>query len=290
MSFVYMLRCADGTLYSGWTSDLTRRLAAHAHGKAGAKYTRARRPVTLVHCEVFGTQSEAMRRENEMKALTRAQKETLVAQTATSGDELLEVLDAQNAPCGALPRALVHRCGLRHRVAHLLVCQTVDGAPGVWLQQRGYDRPTLPGCYDWTATGHLAAGEPPLTGILREAREEAGLSLTADRLILAAETACKVQHSDTNLENEILTTFLCFAEHMPAFSPGEEVVRMAWASLKSIEAAYRDGAPLPLRLVGGAEETAPAALLAPLRTEWNKIKALCKAGCKDTMQRRTAAK
>ena len=73
----YLLRCADGTLYCGWTNDLEKRLAAHKRG-AGAKYTRARLPVRLVWHEAFETKSEAMRREAAVKRLTRKEKEALI--------------------------------------------------------------------------------------------------------------------------------------------------------------------------------------------------------------------
>ena len=73
MSWVYILRCGDGTLYTGWTDDPEKRLRAHSAGR-GAKYTRSRLPVTLVYREQLPTKSEAMRREAEIKRLTRAQK------------------------------------------------------------------------------------------------------------------------------------------------------------------------------------------------------------------------
>ena len=76
-NFTYMLRCADGTLYTGWTNDLEKRLRAHAAGK-GAKYTRARLPVTLVHAERFAAEHEARSRECRIKKLTRAEKLALV--------------------------------------------------------------------------------------------------------------------------------------------------------------------------------------------------------------------
>lgn len=76
--YAYMLRCADGTIYSGYTTDLERRLSEHNSG-AGAKYTRARTPVTLEYYEEFPTKSEAMKREAAYKKLTRAQKEELIA-------------------------------------------------------------------------------------------------------------------------------------------------------------------------------------------------------------------
>jgi putative endonuclease len=75
---VYVLECADGTFYTGYTTDVERRVAEHDAGE-GAKYTRGRTPVELVHVESFETQSAAMSREYEVKQLSRADKEQLVA-------------------------------------------------------------------------------------------------------------------------------------------------------------------------------------------------------------------
>lgn len=74
---VYILRCGDGTLYTGCTNDLARRLAAHSAGR-GAKYTRARLPVALVYQEPAADRSQALRREAAIKALPRAQKLALI--------------------------------------------------------------------------------------------------------------------------------------------------------------------------------------------------------------------
>lgn len=76
MNYTYILRCADGTFYTGWTNDLDRRIAAHNAG-SGAKYTRSRRPVTLHYYEVWGTKRDAMRREWEIKQLTHHEKQQL---------------------------------------------------------------------------------------------------------------------------------------------------------------------------------------------------------------------
>ena len=73
------LEWADGTLYCGWTNDLDRRVAAHNAGK-GAKYTKSRRPVVLKYYESFSTRQEAMRREWEIKQLSRKEKLELVRQ------------------------------------------------------------------------------------------------------------------------------------------------------------------------------------------------------------------
>ena len=79
MDMVYMLRCGDGSLYTGWTNDLERRVKAHAAGKGG-KYTRSRLPVTLVWYEVCPDPHAAMRREWEIKQLSRTQKLELIGE------------------------------------------------------------------------------------------------------------------------------------------------------------------------------------------------------------------
>ncbi len=74
---VYVLECADGTLYTGYTTDLERRVDEHNAGD-GAKYTRSRTPVDVVHVERFESRSAAMSREYEIKQHSRAEKERLV--------------------------------------------------------------------------------------------------------------------------------------------------------------------------------------------------------------------
>ncbi len=75
--FVYLLRCADGTLYTGFTTDVKRREAVHNAGK-GAKYTRSRLPVRMVYYETFPTEHEARSREWHIKRLSRAEKFALI--------------------------------------------------------------------------------------------------------------------------------------------------------------------------------------------------------------------
>lgn len=77
MSYTYIVRCADGSYYTGWTNDIAKRLSAHNSGK-GAKYTRTRRPVELVYSECFGTKQEAMSREWHIKRLSREEKRKLI--------------------------------------------------------------------------------------------------------------------------------------------------------------------------------------------------------------------
>lgn len=77
MAYVYILECNDGTLYTGWTTDIERRISEHNEGR-GAKYTRARTPVVLKYFEKFNTNREAMKREYEIKTFSRKDKIKLI--------------------------------------------------------------------------------------------------------------------------------------------------------------------------------------------------------------------
>lgn len=79
---VYIVECADGTLYTGYTTDVERRVAEHNAG-TGAKYTRGRGPVEVVYTETYDTKSDAMAREYEIKQYRRAKKERLIAEGAS---------------------------------------------------------------------------------------------------------------------------------------------------------------------------------------------------------------
>lgn len=95
-NFTYLVRCADGSLYCGWTNHLEERVRAHNEGR-GAKYTKSRRPVELVYFEVFASKREAMRREWEMKRMSRAEKMLLV--------KAFRVPDGQRGRCADLEKS-----------------------------------------------------------------------------------------------------------------------------------------------------------------------------------------
>ena len=80
--YLYILRCGDGSLYTGITTDVPARLEAHRCGK-GAKYTRGRTPLELVYRETCGTHSHALKRELEIKKLSRQEKQLLIGEKAT---------------------------------------------------------------------------------------------------------------------------------------------------------------------------------------------------------------
>ena len=79
MNYTYILRCSDGTLYTGWTNHLEERVRAHNEGR-GAKYTRGRGPGELVYYECLETKEEALRREYEIKQMSRMEKIRLIEQ------------------------------------------------------------------------------------------------------------------------------------------------------------------------------------------------------------------
>lgn len=76
--YIYILECADGTYYTGSTNDIKKRVFNHNNAKTGAKYTKSRRPVKLIYQESLETKGAALTRENQIKQLTRKQKQTLI--------------------------------------------------------------------------------------------------------------------------------------------------------------------------------------------------------------------
>ena len=86
MHYVYLVRCADDSIYCGWTTDLEKRVRAHNSGK-GAKYTRSRRPVKLVYAEEFAEKQEALSREWHLKRLSREEKIRLIEKAGLKRNE-----------------------------------------------------------------------------------------------------------------------------------------------------------------------------------------------------------
>ena len=85
----YILECSDRTLYTGWTTDIEKRVITHNTLKTGAKYTSMRRPVKLVYSESFETRSEAMKRECVVKKMTRKEKQILLKTYTTKPQKTL---------------------------------------------------------------------------------------------------------------------------------------------------------------------------------------------------------
>lgn len=95
VSYAYIVECGDGSLYTGWTNHLEKRMKIHNAGK-GAKYTRSRLPVRLVHYEVFLTKQEAMKREYVIKQLARKDKLLLIKQQSATVRKQCERIAKEN--------------------------------------------------------------------------------------------------------------------------------------------------------------------------------------------------
>lgn len=80
MFYVYILRCADDSLYCGYTTDVEKRFEKHKSGK-GARYTRSHLPLEVVYVEEFENKSDALKREHEIKSMTKSQKEKLLRES-----------------------------------------------------------------------------------------------------------------------------------------------------------------------------------------------------------------
>ena len=96
-SYVYIVECADGSLYTGWTTRPLYRIAVHNEGK-GAKYTRGRRPVTLVYLECLEDRPAGLVREAQIKKLTAAQKRILIRKEKERSAALIRALEQQIEP------------------------------------------------------------------------------------------------------------------------------------------------------------------------------------------------
>ena len=96
-NYVYIVECADGSLYTGWTTRPLYRIAVHNEGK-GAKYTRGRRPVTLVYLECLKDRSAGLMREAQIKKLTAVQKWALIRKEEERSAELIRALQQQVEP------------------------------------------------------------------------------------------------------------------------------------------------------------------------------------------------
>lgn len=88
MNYVYILRCKDDTLYTGWTTNIKKRIKAHNDGK-GAKYTRGRTPVILEYYEIYDSKREATQREYYIKKYSKTKKEKLIKSNSIDMDKIL---------------------------------------------------------------------------------------------------------------------------------------------------------------------------------------------------------
>ena len=105
MAYTYIIECADGSFYTGWTNHLEERIRNHNAGK-GAKYTRSRLPVKLLHYEVFHTKKEAMKREYAIKQLRKKDKRLIIENQSCEVREYCKNLQKDNSHEERIPKIL----------------------------------------------------------------------------------------------------------------------------------------------------------------------------------------
>lgn len=135
---VYILRCRDGSLYTGWTNDIGRRLKAHAKGQ-GAKYTKGFQPTGLVYLEDQPDKSAAMRREAAIKKLTKAQKEALAAAWCRENRPPITLGGAEDAP----DIAAIYRWYVTNSNATFQTSLPTDGEYRTWVENTLKTAPLL---------------------------------------------------------------------------------------------------------------------------------------------------
>ncbi|UYJ30433.1 MAG: NUDIX domain-containing protein [Clostridiaceae bacterium] len=167
----------------------------------------------------------------------------------------------------------MHAQGLSHHVCHLWVVGERNGVCGLWLQQRQFDRPLFPGGFDLTSTGHIDPGETPLTGVLREVREESGLQLTAADLIDGGSYRQRYSREEGGFDDELAYIFLARIDGIPPFQPGPEVAQMMFVPLTDFAGAQEQGASLTGLTPDGRTMEMPNESLCCLHTEeWQGAK------------------
>lgn len=230
-NYVYILKCADGTLYTGWTTDLDKRVRAHNLGQ-GAKYTRARRPVELVYHEAFDDKIEAQRREYSIKQLTRAEKERLIG----SMKERIDLYTVDRELTGRTAFRGEHLPeGTYRMVIHVCIFNSKDE---MLIQKRADDIVRWPGLWDVSVGGGASAGDNSRQAAERETAEELGVKIDFSEL----RPVITINFSDGfddfyTVDHDVEISELHLQE--------DEVADAKWASKEEIEAMIDEGTFIP---------------------------------------------
>lgn len=146
--------------------------------------------------------------------------------------ELLTILDEDLHEIGTAPRGQVHAQGLLHQVVHCWVVSEQENGTWVYYQQRSFQKRDFPGLYDLAVGGHIDAGEKPADAILREMREEIGISAKSDELEFLG-TIREDTHIGDFFDRELGYIYL-YRNPGPQFAVGEEVERMIRVPLEEL--------------------------------------------------------
>lgn len=176
---------------------------------------------------VFAVKTRTLRRICAIIGTDKGQP--LHRKEAIQMEELLEIYDEALRPLGRAEREEAHQKGLLHQVVHCWAIGTREEQPVLYMQQRAADKETFPLLYDIAVGGHIRAGETPLEGLAREAREEMGISLEPGRLryIGAVRQTIPLPHCR---DRELAQVYL-YDAGQGGFHPGPELERMVWVQL-----------------------------------------------------------
>ena len=155
-------------------------------------------------------------------------------------EEMLTVLNEELCPVGQAPRETAHREGLLHGVVHCWIVSRRLDEVGIWFQQRAHTKKDFPDYYDLAVGGHIDCGETPEAAVLREMREEIGLTAEPSRLRYLGYTREDVRFPGF-FDREVGYVYL-YEDDCPAFAPGDEVERMVWVPLRELMAKELEGA------------------------------------------------
>lgn len=146
--------------------------------------------------------------------------------------EMLTIFNEELCPVGEVPRETAHREGLLHAVVHCWIVSRRPEGIGVWFQKRAHTKKDFPDYYDLAVGGHISCGETAETALLREIREEIGLTVEPSHLRYLGYTREDLHMGDF-FDREIGYVYLYESDH-PVFAPGEEVDRMVWVSVSEL--------------------------------------------------------
>lgn len=155
-------------------------------------------------------------------------------------EEMLTALNEELCPMGQVSRETAHREGILHGVVHCWIFSRRPEGPGIWFQQRAHTKKDFPDYYDLAVGGHISCDETPEAALLREMREEIGLSVTAEQLRYLGYTREDL-HLGEFFDREVGYVYL-YENDCPVFAPGDEVDRMIWVPLEELIAKEMKGA------------------------------------------------
>lgn len=228
--YLYIVRCADNSLYCGITTNLERRLKEHnSHNKKSAKYTRYKQPVVLVYSEKFTDRSSGLKKEWQIKKLSKKEKELLVRYNnimTSLGEERVMVVDREAKELYEVSKKEAHEKGLLHKC----VIAEVINSKGKMMLIKPYSHKQDAGQYVSPVGGHVSAGESDEEALKREVREEIGVTRFTFKLIGKASFD---RHVLDRHENHYFVLYEIFTDEKPKL--GDETESYKYFTRKELK-------------------------------------------------------